>query len=618
MAENKKISSFVTEEEIDKVAGIAGFKETDEGKVNVQISGTQLKEQVLKGFEPEVSWDNISDKPETFAPITGTGADQAMPGNKFIPTDNTQIANGRNFITEAQIPNPEWNDIQNKPETFKPIIGTGAEDALAGNTTIPTNNNQITNGRGFITESEVPDPEWDSVQNKPATFPPTIGSNANEALAGNTEIPAPANDGILTINVNGSEAGTFSANASDNETINITAGSGGDGVQTLDSLTWDYNNGNSAIFTPSDNGADPIDVLIASNFPAGARGSLKVIPTNTTKFGLFDGSKIPSSQNVLTISAVNPTIFHYFYDGNNFYWFYDVNYIDAVNLPPAGGDPSVNEENLLGFYFPGSTSLADGANVPLGTGWEKSAGGSLINTLTRTGTSVASSMKYFARNEVEKIAPYWKFDGIDVAWQSNVAAGGEDIESWSASCYFKVTADTGSGYNGLFDPNTNDEEVIYLNGNKLIMYDPSVVIQGNYPAFTAANNLQDKWIFTHVDVKIINKLTGAATIYCYIGNQLTRDACTDNGGPGFIVGTDGENIILTPNGLCVFGPTAVTLSEYEGGWQTIIYGAGRNGIDGSLYEWSGDLGMVAFYNGQLNADTVQANWDSTRASYYIT
>jgi hypothetical protein len=88
MAEKKKISSFLTEEEIDNVAGIAGFKETDEGKVNVQISGTQLKEQVLKGFEPEVSWDNIGDKPETFAPITGTEANQAMPGNTIIPTDN--------------------------------------------------------------------------------------------------------------------------------------------------------------------------------------------------------------------------------------------------------------------------------------------------------------------------------------------------------------------------------------------------------------------------------------------------------------------------------------------------------------------------------------------------
>ena len=277
MAENKKISSFVTEEEIDKVAGIAGFKETDEGKVNVQISGTQLKEQVLKGFEPEVSWDNVSDKPETFAPITGIEANQAMPGNTTIPTNNTQIENGRNFITEAQIPNPEWDNIQNKPETFKPIIGIGAEDALAGNTTIPTNNDQITNGREFITEAEVPDPEWDNVQNKPATFPPIIGNSANDALAGNTEIPAPANDGILTINVNGSEAGTFSANASENETINITAGSGGDGVQTLDSLTWNYNEGNSAIFTPSDNDGNPIDVLVASNFPAGARGSLKAV-----------------------------------------------------------------------------------------------------------------------------------------------------------------------------------------------------------------------------------------------------------------------------------------------------------------------------------------------------
>ena len=81
---------------------------------------------------------------------------------------------------------------------------------------------------------------------------------------------------------------------------------------------------------------------------------------------------------------------------------------------------------------------------------------------------------------------------------------------------------------------------------------------------------------------------------------------------------DGEEITLTSNGLCVFGPTSVTLSEYEQGWETIIYGAGRAGSTGTIYEWNGDLGMVAFYNGQLPADTVSSNWDSTRASYYIT
>jgi len=178
MADNKKISGFGEENDLTKIDGLAGYKVGIDGapNTNVKISGTQLKDQVLEGFEPEVSWDNIDNKPETFAPITGTGADQAMPGD----------------------------------------------------TTIPTNNNQLTNGANYITVSEVPNPEWNNIQSKPSTFPPTIGSNANQALAGNTEIPAPANDGTLTIQVNGTEAGTFSANASENEIINIIAGNGGE------------------------------------------------------------------------------------------------------------------------------------------------------------------------------------------------------------------------------------------------------------------------------------------------------------------------------------------------------------------------------------------------------
>lgn len=541
----------------------------------------------------QISLKNEDDKPLLFFTREGEGALQNFEGS--IMTNLSSEMEGASFEA-GTLTLPAFPNI---PE---PIEYTAEEP-------LEISDNVISYTGEIFTSEQAKEIEANTAKESFPGFGTTVGT----ALEGNTTI----GNGTLTITVNGTEAGSFAANETADKEIEITAGSGGDGVQTLASLTWDYNEGNSAIFTPSDNESGPIDVLVASNFPAGARGSLKVIPTNTVKFGLFEGSKIPSSQNILTISAVNPTILNYFYDGDNFYWFYDINYIDAVNPSPAAPDPSVDEENLLGFYFPGSTSLANGANVPFGTGWEKSSGGSLINTLTRTGDSNASAMKYFARNEDEKVAPYWQFTGADVAWRSTVAAGGSDIRSWSASCYFKVTEDTGTGYNGLFDPNTNDQEAIYLYQEKLQMYSPTAVIQGNYPAFTAANNLLDKWIFTHVDVVITNEDEGTAIIFCYIGNQLTRDACTDNGGSGVIEGTDGEEITLTPNGLCLFGPTEVDLGAIEEGWETIIYGSAES-TTGTLYQYTGDLGMVAFYRGQTSADAVSANWDSTRASYYIT
>lgn len=51
---------------------------------------------------------------------------------------------------------PDWTEVTNKPTTFAPIIGTAANQALAGNTVIPTNTNQLTNGAGFVTAADAP------------------------------------------------------------------------------------------------------------------------------------------------------------------------------------------------------------------------------------------------------------------------------------------------------------------------------------------------------------------------------------------------------------------------------------------------------------------------------
>lgn len=51
---------------------------------------------------------------------------------------------------------PTWTEVTGKPTTFAPIIGTTATTALAGNTVIPTNTNQLTNGSGYITAAGAP------------------------------------------------------------------------------------------------------------------------------------------------------------------------------------------------------------------------------------------------------------------------------------------------------------------------------------------------------------------------------------------------------------------------------------------------------------------------------
>jgi hypothetical protein len=75
-----------------------------------------------------------------------------------VPTNNDQLTNGAGYITSADVPTTiDWTSVNNKPATFAPIIGTGATDAMAGDTTIPTNNDQLTNGAGYITSVPVID-----------------------------------------------------------------------------------------------------------------------------------------------------------------------------------------------------------------------------------------------------------------------------------------------------------------------------------------------------------------------------------------------------------------------------------------------------------------------------
>lgn len=51
---------------------------------------------------------------------------------------------------------PAWTEVTGKPTTFAPITGTAANQAMPGNTVIPTNTNQLTNGAGFVTATTAP------------------------------------------------------------------------------------------------------------------------------------------------------------------------------------------------------------------------------------------------------------------------------------------------------------------------------------------------------------------------------------------------------------------------------------------------------------------------------
>jgi hypothetical protein len=201
----------------------------------------------------DVSWTDITNKPDYYPPIIGTTQTTAMAGNtKFtamqnaratpltgenlaltVPTvGNTSVLYGfgtgypitttHNYqviidrsatdfisliaidvdsgamwtgnVTPSGTTTPtwtasgtgsvSWDNITGKPSTFPPTIGTTAITALAGNTSYRSGT--WVPAWTDVTGKPVTYPaDWVDITSKPSTFPPTIGTTATTAKAGN-------------------------------------------------------------------------------------------------------------------------------------------------------------------------------------------------------------------------------------------------------------------------------------------------------------------------------------------------------------------------------------------------------------------------------------------------
>mgnify|MGYP003631525799 FL=1 len=110
-------------------------------------------------------------------------------GVVILDTDDIDEGSNNLYYTEGRV-SANTNVAANTLKTSFPGFGVTSTTALRGDTTIPTNNTQLTNGQNFITASSLP----------------TV------------------NDGTLTITVNGT-ATTFTANQSGNSSVSITTSS---------------------------------------------------------------------------------------------------------------------------------------------------------------------------------------------------------------------------------------------------------------------------------------------------------------------------------------------------------------------------------------------------------
>lgn len=193
MIDNIDLSDYYTKDQVDELVGTGGSADLTNYYTKTQVD--DLLDDI------DTSWSNISGKP-TFATVATSGSYNDLSNKPTIPTNNNQLTNGAGYITgitKSMVTTalgytpPTTNTTYSagtglslSSGTFSVKYGTSSGTACQGNDsrlsdsrpasdvyswakasskpsyswseitskpTIPTNNNQLTNGAGYITSS---------------------------------------------------------------------------------------------------------------------------------------------------------------------------------------------------------------------------------------------------------------------------------------------------------------------------------------------------------------------------------------------------------------------------------------------------------------------------------
>jgi uncharacterized protein (TIGR02145 family) len=209
------------------------------------ITLEQVPAQVNADWNATTGVAEILNKPELFSgdynDLTNT------PNIPTVPTDVSAFTNDAGYLTGYTETDPQfnawdkdYNDLINKPviptvptnvSAFNNDAGYLTEVApqtlsLSGDQLTITGGNTVTIpiSSGEITQLPA---DWDAtsgvqmILNKPTLATVATTGNYND-LTNTPTIPAAANNATLTIQKNGCDIGTFTADASTNQTINVT------------------------------------------------------------------------------------------------------------------------------------------------------------------------------------------------------------------------------------------------------------------------------------------------------------------------------------------------------------------------------------------------------------
>ena len=214
-----------------------------------------------------------------------------------IPTNNNQLTNGASYITASST-----DTLTNKSISYSQLTGTP---------TIPTNNNELTNGSGYITASSTDTLTNKSMSYSQLTGTPTIPTNNNELTNGSGYITASSTNTLTNKSISYSQlTGTPTIPTNNNELTNgsgyITASS----TDTLTNKSMSYSQLTGAPTIPTNNNqltngsgyitASSTDTLTNKSMSYSQLTGTPTIPTNNNQLTNGSGYITASSTNTLT------------------------------------------------------------------------------------------------------------------------------------------------------------------------------------------------------------------------------------------------------------------------------------------------------------------------------
>lgn len=123
--------------------------------VKTPLQPTAVTESTVSGW-------GFTKNAGTVKSVNGTSPDSNGNVSITIPTNNNQLTNGAGYITSSgscsyanSAGSVAWANVSGKP-SFATVATSGSYNDLSNRPTIPTNTNQLTNGAGFITLSDIP------------------------------------------------------------------------------------------------------------------------------------------------------------------------------------------------------------------------------------------------------------------------------------------------------------------------------------------------------------------------------------------------------------------------------------------------------------------------------